>query len=124
MSSALPLLWFIAIVAAIPLVLWLLKRTPLGGAATSGAHPMRTVASLAISPSQRILTVEVGHADDRRWLLLGVSPQSISTLYMMLPQDEAAAALAAAGDAGSTRPGFARLLRSLGAKAEQDSAQN
>jgi flagellar protein FliO/FliZ len=86
---------------------------------------MRTVASLAISPSQRILTVEVGHADDRRWLVLGVSPQSISTLYMMVPQDEAAVSLAAAGgDAASTRPGFARLLRSLGAKAEQDSAQN
>jgi flagellar protein FliO/FliZ len=120
-SSALPLLWFVAIVAAIPLVLWLLKRTPLGGAATSGAHPMRTVASLAISPGQRILTVEVGLADDRRWLVLGVSPQSISTLYMMVPQDEAAAALPA-GDDVNPRSGFARLLRSFGTRAEQDSA--
>ena len=51
------LLWFVAIVAAIPLVLWLLKRTPLGGAAAGGL--MRSVATLPLAPNQRIVTVEV-----------------------------------------------------------------
>lgn len=81
-----PLLWFIAIIAMIPLALWLLKRTPMGGAAAQGT--MRTVAALPISPSQRLLTVEVGQGEDRRWLVLGVTPQQITTLHTMLPQAE------------------------------------
>ena len=41
------LLWFVAIVALIPVALWLLKRTPLGGA--GGAGVMRSVATLPLS---------------------------------------------------------------------------
>jgi len=81
------LMWFIAIIAMIPLSLWLLKRTPMGGA-TSG-HVIRSIASLPISQNQRIVTVEVGTGDERRWLVLGVTPQSISTLHSMAPQDDA-----------------------------------
>ena len=33
------LLWFVAIVAAIPVALWLLKRTPIGGAAADQVSP-------------------------------------------------------------------------------------
>lgn len=85
-SGIAPLLWFVAIVAMIPLALWLLKRTPLGaGAGTAG---MRTVAMLPLSASQRIVTVEVGTGDHRTWLVLGVTPGSIQTLHTMLPQDE------------------------------------
>ncbi|HJW10554.1 MAG TPA: flagellar biosynthetic protein FliO, partial [Albitalea sp.] len=65
------LLWFVAIIVLIPAVLWLLKRTPMGGAASQGL--MRSVAALPISPSQRIVTVEVGRGDQRRWLVLGVT---------------------------------------------------
>jgi flagellar protein FliO/FliZ len=115
-----PLLWFAIVVAAIPLALWLLKRTPLGANVAGGEHPMRIDGTMPISPSQRIVTVEVGNADDRRWLVLGVSPQSIGTLYMMVPQDEAA--VAPGGTAATTRPGFARLLDSFAPKAERDSA--
>ena len=57
-NSLVPLLWFLAILALIPVVLWLLKRTPLGGAALGGQ--LRTVAQLVIAPSQRIVIVEVG----------------------------------------------------------------
>ena len=64
-SALSSLLWFIAILALIPAALWLLKRTPAGGAAMQGA--MRTVAVLSLSPSQRIVTVEVGRGDARRW---------------------------------------------------------
>jgi flagellar protein FliO/FliZ len=77
------LLWFAAIVAAIPLALWLLKRTPLGTA--GGAGVMKSVAMLPLSTSQRIVTVEVGSGDERRWLVLGVTPTAITTLHTMAP---------------------------------------
>jgi flagellar protein FliO/FliZ len=79
------LLWFLAILAAIPLALWLLKRTPMGGAA--GAGVLKSVAALPLSTSQRIVAVEVGRGDERRWLVLGVTAHSITTLHTMTPQD-------------------------------------
>jgi flagellar protein FliO/FliZ len=81
-----PLLWFGAIVVLIPLALWLLKRTPLGGAAGSG--PLRHVATLPLSASQRLAIVEVGSGAARRWLVLGLGPQAITTLHTMEPQAE------------------------------------
>ena len=85
MSSAIPsLLGFAAIIALIPLALWLLKRTPIGGGAAHGV--MRTVAMLPISTNQRLLTVEVGTGDDKKWLVLGVTPAGITTLHTMAPQ--------------------------------------
>jgi len=85
MSSALTsLVAFVGIVALIPLALWLLKRTPIGGGAAHGV--MRTVAMLPISANQRLLTVEVGSGDDRKWLVLGVSNAGITTLHTMAPQ--------------------------------------
>src|SRR5215510_4455519 len=85
MSSALTsLLGFAAVVALIPLALWLLKRTPIGGGAAHGV--MRTVAMLPLSANQRLLTVEVGTGDDRKWLVLGVSNAGIQTLHTMAPQ--------------------------------------
>jgi len=103
-SSALgPILAFVLILALIPAALWLLKRTPMGGA---GAHGlMRVVAALPLSPSQRLVTVEVGSGDERRWLVLGVSPGAIATLHSMAPQAEPPAA------AGPALPGFAQLLQ-------------
>lgn len=77
------LLGFAAVIALIPLVLWLLKRTPVGGAAAHGV--MRVVAMLPISTNQRILAVEVGTGEGRTWLLLGVSPAGIQTLHSMAP---------------------------------------
>jgi len=99
------LLWFIAIIAMIPCALWLLKRTPMGGGAGNGA--MRSVAALPLSASQRIVTVEVGQGDERRWLVLGVTAQSITTLHTMAPQAEAAMTAAPAA------PAFAQLLSKL-----------
>ena len=83
------LLWFVAILALIPAALWLLKRTPAGGAAAQGL--MRTVAVLPLAPNQRLVTVEVGQGEARRWLVLGVTGQSIHTLCEMAPQADAAA---------------------------------
>ncbi len=102
-SSLVPVLWFLAILALIPLVLWLLKRTPLGGGA-QGGH-LKTVAQLVIAPSQRIVIVEVGHGDDREWLVLGITGQQIRTLHVMPPQADAAVALQTA------QPSFAQLFK-------------
>jgi flagellar protein FliO/FliZ len=90
-SAFTSLLWFIAILALIPAALWLLKRTPAGGAAMQG--PMRTVAVLPLAPNQRLVTVEVGRGDARRWLVLGVTAQQITALHEMAPQDDGAAAV-------------------------------
>jgi flagellar protein FliO/FliZ len=98
------LLWFVAIIAMIPVALWLLKRTPMGGAASN--HLMRSISALPLSASQRIVTVEVGQGDERRWLVLGVTATSITTLHTMAPQADAAPAPAGAA---VTTP-FAQLL--------------
>lgn len=92
----LPLLWFIAIVAMIPLALWLLKRSPMGAAMGAAGAPAKVVASLPLGPNQRVLTLEVGQGVERRWLLVGVTPQSINALHTLTPPPEAAAATGAA----------------------------
>ncbi len=118
-SLGLGLLWFVLIVAAIPLALWLLRRTPYG-AAMSGAAPgvaaMRTVASVGIGPHQRLVTVEVGHGEERRWLVLGVTPQSITALHTLSPQGDAPAPAAAAAS-------FAHLLGALRGNKDGDAAR-
>ena len=98
-TSLLPFVWFLLILCLIPAVLWLLKRTPLGGGAATGV--MRVVANLPISPNQRLVTVEVGQGEDRRWLVLGVTGAQITTLHTMLPQAEPVA---------SPPPAFASIL--------------
>jgi len=106
-SSLLPFIWFVLILCLIPAVLWLLKRTPLGGSAATGV--MRLVAQLPISPNQRLITVEVGQGDDRRWLVLGVTGAQINTLYTMAPQAEAEGKTAATTPS-ATVASFASML--------------
>ena len=90
-----PLLWFVLVVAAIPAALWLLKRSPVGGALQG--QGLRFVGMLPLSGTQRIVTVEVGQGEDRRWLVLGVTPTSITPLHTLPPQGEA-------GPAGGAAP--------------------
>ena len=92
---------FVMVLAAIPLCLWLLKRSPLGSGLASSQ--MRLVSILPLSPSQKVLTVEVGEGEDRRWLVLGVTPQGISRLHEMAPQDDAPAGGPAGGHADEGR---------------------
>ena len=100
-----PLLWFGAIVVLIPLALWLLKRSPLGG--MGGAGPLRAVAMLPLSASQRVAIIEVGQGAARRWLVLGVTPQAIQTLHTMEPQPDAPA------NPAEPAANFAQLLARL-----------
>jgi flagellar protein FliO/FliZ len=97
-------LWFLAILALIPASLWFLKRTPLGGGGSNGV--MRSIASMPLSTSQRIVTVEVGNGDERRWLVLGITPSSITTLHTMTAQDLASAA----PQSMQPHPAFAQIL--------------
>ena len=110
-----PIVAFIAVLAMIPVALWLLKRTPMGAAASQG-HGMRVIAQLALAPNQRVLTVEVGSGDERRWLVLGVTPGGISTLHTMPPQGDAPAA-----HATPALPFAAWLARSRSAAASPNS---
>jgi flagellar protein FliO/FliZ len=106
-----PLLSLVFIVGLIPLALWLVRRTPMGGAGS--ARGGRTVGVLPLSNSQRVVTVEVGLGSERRWLVLGVTPSNISTLHVMAPQDDAAPGAANAAGA----PAFGELLGRLRGRA-------
>ena len=102
-----PLLWFFAVILLIPLVLWMVKRSPMRGQLSNGA--VRPVGVLPLSASQRLVTVEVGQGDERLWLVLGVTPNGISTLHTMAPQ----ALPPGAPGAGNPQVTFAQLLQRL-----------
>jgi|SRR5689334_3712680 flagellar protein FliO/FliZ len=80
-SSLTPLLAFIGVVALIPIALWLLRRSGYAGAGQDGL--MRTVSSLSLSPSQRVVVVELGQGATARWLVLGVTNDNINCLTQM-----------------------------------------
>ena len=114
-----PLLAFVLILALIPAALWLLKRSPLGRAGGAGdSSGLRLVGALALSPSQRLVTVEVGSGDDRRWLVLGISSAGIQTLHSLAPQAEAAPAAKL-----PARAVFAQLLQRQRAAQAQPQAE-
>jgi flagellar protein FliO/FliZ len=104
-SSGVTVLWFLGIVALIPLTLWGLKRSGLASGAMAGAQALiRPVGQFNIGPGQRVLTIEVGSGDAKTWLVLGVTAQSINTLHTMAPQS-----LPTGDSAG--QPAFTTLLR-------------
>lgn len=97
------ILWFVLILALIPAALWMMKRLPIVKASQTSSA--RVVGSLALSGSQRLLTVEVGQGEERRWLVLGVTPSSISLLHSMPPQADA--------PPDQASPSFAETLKHL-----------
>lgn len=110
-----PLAAFAAVLAAIPLLLWLLRRSPWGarlrGGGPGAPAPARLVGSLAVGPQHRVLTLEVGEGAQRRWLLVGLTPQGLNTLHTLeAPPAEALAAPPESAPAAPTSPGFAALL--------------
>lgn len=104
-----PLLWFFGVIALIPLLLWMVKRSPMGAAMSSG--PVRPVAVMPLSSSQKLVTVEVGQGEERVWLVLGVTPNGISTLHTMAPQGAAQGLTPAGGP--NPRTAFAQLLQRM-----------
>ena len=111
-TSLLPLLWLIVVVALIPAVLWLVKRMGLVKLPASSA--LRTIHIQALSPTHRIQTVEVGEGEQRVWLVLGITPHSITTLHTLPPDSlDAAAAGRSSAPATATGTSFAQALAAL-----------
>jgi len=102
---------FAAVVALIPLALWVLKRLQQGGARAGRA--VHLVGGLSLGPRERIAIVE---ADGRRWML-GVTGQSISMLAELDPAAPGTPADAAAPVAAGAAPfppnPFAQMLDRL-----------
>ncbi|MEY3201606.1 MAG: hypothetical protein RIR70_1156 [Pseudomonadota bacterium] len=65
--------------AAVAALAWLMKRNAVGGAASS----MRLVAAQALGPRERLVVVHVGS----RFFLLGHTPQQITMLTELSPED-------------------------------------
>ena len=75
MTSALgSLAVLLLVIAAIPLVLWLVKR--LSQLPSTGSGPLTLAATLAVGPRERIAVIKV----EERWLLVGITAGSINTL--------------------------------------------
>jgi flagellar protein FliO/FliZ len=106
-----PLLWFFGVIALIPLVLWMVKRSPMGSGLVQG--PVRQVGVLPLSATQRLVTVEVGQGDDRLWLVLGVTPGSIATLHTMAPGSAVPGLPPHALTAVTPQTTFAQLLQRM-----------
>lgn len=74
---------FLALLAFLPLgVRWFQRRMP--GAAVGGPAS-RVISTVAVGPQQRVVTVEVGPEDGRTWLVIGVTPQNVTCLHVMVP---------------------------------------
>jgi flagellar protein FliO/FliZ len=72
-------LGLVVVVALIPAVAWLMRRS---GLAARGTHAgLRVVAQLPLGPRERVVIIEAG---DRRWML-GVSPAGITRLGTLPP---------------------------------------
>ena len=56
--------------------------------ADQGFTSYLSVVVAAAARVPRLVTVEVGRGETRRWLVLGVTAQAVSMLHEMAPQDE------------------------------------
>ncbi len=106
-------LWFLAVLALIPLLLWLLRRSPLGAGLAGGGSGYapgapRPVAVLPLSAQHKLVTVEVGQGENRQWLVLGLSPQGLRTLHTMQPGQ-----LSAAPGSAPPQAAFTQLLNRM-----------
>ena len=90
---------FAAVIALIPISLWLLKR--LQSHRTGGARSITVSGGLSLGPRERLVIIE---SQGRRWML-GVTSQSISLIAELDPDQPVSASVstpaAATGDAGA-----------------------
>ncbi|HMM51121.1 MAG: flagellar biosynthetic protein FliO [Burkholderiales bacterium] len=95
------LLVFLLVIAAIPATAWLLRRGQSLG--VRGNAGLGIAGALAVGPRERIALVRA----DARWLVVGITAQSITLLAEL---DGPPAGLAATT---TTASGFPELLRTL-----------
>ncbi|CAH0350182.1 flagellar biosynthetic protein FliO [Aquabacterium sp. CECT 9606] len=88
-STGMLIFWFVFIVAMIPLSLYMLKKSGLAkNRMGSGDAVLKTVSQLSLGPGQRLVTVELGAGDQKTWLVLGVTAQSITALHSLQPTQD------------------------------------
>jgi flagellar protein FliO/FliZ len=114
-SSLIPLLCFAVVIVLIPIALWVFKHTPLGASLSGHASHgvLRAVGMLALSPTQKLLVIEVGHGAGCRWLVLGVTSSTINVLHTMEPQAPAPAEAPTPGEPASEGAPFEEFLGKL-----------
>jgi flagellar protein FliO/FliZ len=72
---------FLALLVGLAYALrWYQRRLGLGMVPGSSAN---IIATVALGPQQRVVTVEVGPEGARTWLVLGVTAQNINCLHVM-----------------------------------------
>jgi flagellar protein FliO/FliZ len=83
---------FLVLLACLP---WLIKRLQ----KRNSAHGMlpdsqsRLISAIAVGPSQKVVTVEVGPEGARHWITVGVTQQNITLLHAVaLPATTAVSA--------------------------------
>lgn len=73
---------FVVLLAMVPVGLkWAQRR--FASSATGGVAGSRVISAIAVGPSQKVVTVEVGPEGSRIWLTLGVTAQTITCLHAM-----------------------------------------
>lgn len=73
---------FLGLLACLPWFISLIKKR-YGVGLLSQGEQTRVVSAVAIGPTQRVVTVEVGPDSDRTWLVLGVTQQSVACLHSL-----------------------------------------
>ena len=80
-------------VGAIAMLPWLIKRLQqrhAKGGVAPGAHS-RVLSAVSVGPHQRVVTVEIGPEHARTCLVLGVTAQQVTCLYVLGPNVSASA---------------------------------
>jgi len=96
---------FVAVIALIPVALWVLKRLQAGGPA--GGRVVTLVGGLPLGPRERIAVIE---SQGRRWMI-GVTGQSISLLAELdRPDAEAPDSAVTPVSGGAATGPFSQLL--------------
>jgi flagellar protein FliO/FliZ len=78
-ADAWPALALLGVVLVLPWAAAWVKRRGWGGLKPSG-QPVEVVSVLAVGPQQKVVTVAVDLGPHKKWLVLGVTPQSVTKL--------------------------------------------
>lgn len=71
---------FVVLLALVPVALKWVQQRSVRGASGSALAP-KVISAIAVGPTQRVVTIEVGPAGARTWLTLGVTAQTITCLH-------------------------------------------
>ncbi len=79
-QSYLSVLLFLAALACLPWAIkWLQKKKALFQVHPEGQS--RLISAIAVGPTQKVVTIEVGPEGERQWLTVGVTQQQITLLH-------------------------------------------